>query len=568
MAGILALVSAQEASWAFLGLSVALAALWLLESIRRPSHDLDKIPGPWRSALPVVGNVLECLRPDFHRVLLKWADDYGGIVRVKFLWKDALIVTDPAALATIMGRGEGALDKAAGVYATINYMCDPHGAPNLLTGAATDSWRAVRRAVAASFSAANIRRRYPLILGRINELVARVAAQGPDASIDVDQAALRVTLDVIGLAGFGHDYGSVRQDTPPYDHLLRVLPRCFTEVMLRIANPVRQLAPRMFKGGAKGRTAFAAFQSEMRILLEELKARGEPAADDQSIASQLYRVMRDHPEVTEDRVLSEIGILFVEGFETTGHTTAWTLLHAATAPGVQDRVAAELDAAGLLHKPGCPPPREMEYEDLKRLPYLTAVAKEAMRMLPVVSLMGRVAERQVKVGPYVIPAGTVVGTPLFAIHNAKRNWDAPHEFRPERWLGVPVETFVYNSAAAAVAAGEGGCGSEGAEGGADGAPTKLAAAAAASKEGITYMPFSDGPRSCVGQSLAKAEVMTLLVKILGAFKIELAPEMGGLEGVRARESTHLTLQTAGTKGIRMRMAPRSEAVAAGAVRRE
>jgi hypothetical protein len=29
------------------------------------------MPGPWRKALPVVGNILECLRPDFHRVILK-----------------------------------------------------------------------------------------------------------------------------------------------------------------------------------------------------------------------------------------------------------------------------------------------------------------------------------------------------------------------------------------------------------------------------------------------------------------------------------------------------------------
>ena len=81
---------------------------------------MDKIPGPWRRAYPVVGNILDCLRPDFHKVLLKWADDHGGVVRIKFLWKDALIVTDPTALAAIMGRGEGALDKAAGVYHTIN----------------------------------------------------------------------------------------------------------------------------------------------------------------------------------------------------------------------------------------------------------------------------------------------------------------------------------------------------------------------------------------------------------------------------------------------------------------
>ncbi len=46
-------------------------------------------------------------------------------------------------------------------------------------------------------------------------------------------------------------------------------------------------------------------------------------------------------------------------------------------------------------------------------------------------------------------------------------------------------------------------------------------------------------------------------------RVELAPEMGGREGIRARESTHLTLQTKGTQGIRMRMVPRGAAGAAG-----
>ena len=113
--------------------------------------------------------------------------------------------------------------------------------------------------------------------------------------------------------------------------------------------------------------------------------------------------------------------------------------------GVQDKIAEELDSLGLLAKPGCPPPRELEWEDLKKLPYLTAATKEAMRMLPVVSVMGRVAGKDMMCGPYKIPKGTVVGTPLFAIHNTVHNWQEPESFRPERWLDVPVETYVYDS---------------------------------------------------------------------------------------------------------------------------
>jgi cytochrome P450 len=129
----------------------------------------------------------------------------------------------------------------------------------------------------------------------------------------------------------------------------------------------------------------------------------------------------------------------------TGHTTSWTLFNIATVPGVQDKIAEELDSLGLLAKPGCPAPREMEWEDLKKLPYLTAATKEAMRMLPVVSVMGRVAGQDMMCGPYKIPKGTVVGTPLFAIHNTIHNWVEPEVFRPERWLDVPVETYVYDS---------------------------------------------------------------------------------------------------------------------------
>jgi hypothetical protein len=76
-------------------------------------------------------------------------------------------------------------------------------------------------------------------------------------------------------AGFGHDYDCVSQDVPAYDHLIRVLPRCFTEVMLRVANPIRPQFPTMFKYGRKGSAAFVAFQKEMAKLLDNLQVRAD-----------------------------------------------------------------------------------------------------------------------------------------------------------------------------------------------------------------------------------------------------------------------------------------------------
>ena len=59
-----------------------------------------------------------------------------------------------------------------------------------------------------------------------------------------------------------------------------------------------------------------------------------------SLSPPLHPYLLPHPpsisagKVSKERALSEIGILFVEGFETTGHTISWTLLQAVTHPGV------------------------------------------------------------------------------------------------------------------------------------------------------------------------------------------------------------------------------------------
>jgi len=48
-----------------------------------------------------------------------------------------------------------------------------------------------------------------------------------------------------------------------------------------------------------------------------------------------------------------------------------------------------------------------------------------------------------------------------------------------------------------------------------------------------FLPFSEGPRACVGQSLALVEIRAALVLLLGHFSFQLTPDMGGWEGAQA-----------------------------------
>lgn len=69
-----------------------------------------------------------------------------------------------------------------------------------------------------------------------------------------------------------------------------------------------------------------------------------------------------------------------------------------------------------------------------------------------------------------------------------------------------------------------------------------------------YMPFSEGSRSCVGQVLARVEMLVVLAKLLGSFHVELAPEMGG----RAEFENCLDSTMRPVGGLMCRVRPRVE----------
>lgn len=78
--------------------------------------------------------------------------------------------------------------------------------------------------------------------------------------------------------------------------------------------------------------------------------------------------------------------------------------------------------------------------------------------------------------------------------------------------------------------------------------------AAATRRKKKFMPFSEGPRSCVGMTLAIAEAKTALIAIASRFRIELDPRMGGVEGTHSRQTCSLTLKVEG--GMWLKLTPR------------
>jgi fatty acid synthase len=401
----------------------------------------------------------------------------------------------------------------------------------------------------------NIKAGFPGIVSIADRLAASLTAAGPCTDVDVNNMFMRYAMDITGVVGFAKDFGTtgalVDAET---DSLFDTLRDGMLELYRTATNPTR---PLMVWDGAhrKGTAAWAAFKAHMRALVAEVKSRGPPAADDVTIAAHLLRLTdpRTGRPLDDALLAGEFGVYFTAGIESAGNALTWTTFLISQHPEVEAKLVAELAAAGLVATQADPTPRALTYADLNALPYLAWVCKEAMRVKPVASSgTTRTVKRDLVVGGYLIPRGATVLCPFDAVHHLPQNWpDDPAKFMPERWAAAGAEFLP-------------GGDDDAPPGGVDGdihlhATGDVSDVAAGRVR--RFIPFSVGPRQCVGQSLARLMHDGGIAHLYGRFSFALAPRMGGWDGVEAAEINRLTLQP--LAGLWMRATPRVGVKAGG-----
>ncbi|KAL6418339.1 hypothetical protein ACFW04_012209 [Cataglyphis niger] len=184
--------------------------------------------------------------------------------------------------------------------------------------------------------------------------------------------------------------------------------------------------------------------------------------------------------ISRDNLLSDLDIreevdtFMFEGHDTTAMGITFALLLLAEHKDIQKRVRIEVENA--MQESG----GKLTMRSLQKLPYLERCLKEALRLYPSVFFIIRNIEEDLKLHSYVIPAKTMIFLNIYGVHRDPNFWSNPEVFDPDRFLPERIQK----------------------------------------RHPYSYLPFSAGPRNCIGQRFGLLELKAMIAPLIYNFYLE------------------------------------------------
>lgn len=390
-------------------------------------------------------------------LLLRMAQEYPEIARFRFGAFNPVVLSDPTLVHQVLVEKPDAFVKSYG----LSLFARPLLGRGLLT-LEQDAHKKRRRLLAPSFMPKRIASYADEIALRAERSCARIAEH---SQLDMADESMRLTLDIVMKTLFDAEL-SIASDT-----VGSAFPRALAAVIESITSPVPLPPPVPTPTNLRLRRAARELDQIIYRVIAEHRASGHDSGDLLSVL--LGSRDQDDGSSLDDRELrDEVMTMMLAGHETTANTLAWALYALARAPEVRTRLETEIDAIRA--------PR-LGVQQVAALPWTTQVIKETMRLYPAVHMITRRCVRDVQIGPYLIGRGTVLVINIVGIHRRPDLYEDPERFDPARW--TPEREKLLPKQA--------------------------------------YLPFSGGPRVCIGNHFAMMEAQLILATWLRHLRFEL-----------------------------------------------
>ncbi|KAM9356314.1 cholesterol 24-hydroxylase-like [Pholidichthys leucotaenia] len=401
------------------------------------------------------------------------AEKYGPVYRFNILHSVCLFVYCPEATKEILMSPK--YPKDSFVYKRLFNLFGQRFLGNgLVTAQNHEAWYKQRRIMDPAFSSLYLRGLMDTFNGTAEKLMDKLG-DFADRKTETNMHHLLncVTMDVIAKVAFGVDLDLLSKSSP------------FPEaVQLCLKVIVHYIRDRFFEFNPKNRAYIKKVREAVHLLrttgakwINERKAamqNGEEVPKD--ILTQIIKSAdREESMTKEDEfMLDNFVTFFIAGQETTANQLAFCIMELARHPDILERAKKEVDdVIGMK--------RDISYDDLGKLSYLSQVLKETLRLYPTAPGTSRDILEDVVIDGIRIPGGFSAIFSSYVTGRLDKFFKDPLTFDPDRFHPDAPKPY------------------------------------------YCYYPFALGPRSCLGQNFAQMEAKVVMAKLLQRFDFNLVP---------------------------------------------
>ncbi|XP_002071182.3 cytochrome P450 4g1 [Drosophila willistoni] len=369
-------------------------------------------------------------------------------------------------------------------------------------------WRHHRKMIAPTFHQSILKSFVPTFVDHSKNVVARMDTEA-GKSFDVHDYMSQTTVDILLSTAMGvkklpegnksFEYAQAVVDMCDIIHkrqikLLYRLDSIYKFTKLRekgdkMMNIILGMTSKVVKDRKEN------FQADTRAIIEEeltKPAATSPSAKKEGLRDDLDDIdendvgakrrlalldamveMAKNPDIewNEKDIIDEVNTIMFEGHDTTSAGSSFALCMMGIHKHIQERVFAEQKAIF-----GDNMQRDCTFADAMEMKYLERVILETLRLYPPVPLIARRLDHDLKLasGPYTVPKGTTVIVLQYCVHRRPDIYPNPTTFDPDNFL-----------------------------------PERMA-----NRHYYAFIPFSAGPRSCVGRKYAMLKLKVLLSTIV------------------------------------------------------
>ncbi|KAL6480638.1 hypothetical protein MHYP_G00116710 [Metynnis hypsauchen] len=440
--------------------------LFLFLRIQRPKNFP---PGP--QPVPIFGNLFQLNITNPLKDFEKLSERYGNIYSLYFGARPVVVLTGFKAIkealvtksADFSGRPQNIL------------VCDVTEGKGIAFADNDLRWKEHRRFALMTLRNFGMGKRSmeDRILGETEHLVARLE-KSAGGFINPRTLFHEAALNIIHLVLFGTRFNY--EDNTLKEHI-----RHFTE-NTKIVNgpwgmiydtlPMLRSLPLPFKNAFKNYYTIEKMFANMISKHKTSRVPGEPRDFLDCYLDEFDKRGDDGLSFDEIQLTRYLIDLNVAGVDTTSSTLLTAFLYLMTQPDIQERCQKEIDEVleGKTHA---------SFEDRLKMPYTQAVIHECQRIAKTVPLsVFHCTSRDTELNCYSIPKGTIIIPNLSSVLSEEGQWKFPHEFNPANFLNKQGQF----------------------------------------EKPEAFLPFSTGPRMCLGEGLARMELFLILVTLLRRFQ--------------------------------------------------